>query len=182
MGMGSAFLDGGCRVVQLRAKDWSRTDIERAAQALRDRCHAVGGLFILNDDPELAAAVGADGVHIGQTDASVEAARRWLPHGIVGRSTHDPQTARRAVADRVDYVAFGPCFPTPHLSRPKPLRGLDGLARVRAVLPAGFPLVAIGGITLERLPAVRSAGADAWAVIGAVANAEDPTEMARRLR
>lgn len=179
--LGALLLEGGCRLVQIRAKGWSPDALLEAARALRARCDAVGATLIVNDDAEVAAAAGADGVHVGPTDADLAMARRIVgPERIVGRSTNDPAQISEALLG-ADYLAFGPVWDTPHLSRPKTLRGLDGFAAARALVPRGVPLVAIGGVTAERLPLVRAAGADAWAVIGAVAGATDPVAATRAL-
>lgn len=181
VGLGAALLDGGCRLVQLRCKDWAPDEVVRAARALAVRCRAVGATFIVNDDPAVAVASGADGVHLGQTDGLVADARAILgADAIIGRSTGDPDAVRLALVD-ADYLAFGPVFATPNLSRPKEVRGVERLAAVRALVPIEVPLVAIGGITAERLPAVRAAGASAWAVIGAVADATDRARAVRAL-
>jgi thiamine-phosphate pyrophosphorylase len=162
----------------------------RAAIDLVALCRAAGATLIVNDDPRVAAASGAHGVHLGQLDGTVAEARKVLPPGsIVGRSTGDLDQLRLAVlelqrassASAADYVAFGPIWETPHLSRPKPVRGVERLQEARGVVPASVPLVAIGGITAARLPEVRGAGADAWAVIGAIASAEDPVAATRSL-
>lgn len=179
--LGAALLEGGARVVQLRCKGWSDDDVLRAARELVGRCAAHGALCIVNDSAEIAVAAGAHGVHVGQTDGPSGPIRRLLgPDRLLGRSTNDPDQIDEAVRE-ADYVAFGPIFPTPNLSRPKPVQGLDALRAVRARVPAEVPLVAIGGITAERLPALRAAGADAWAVIGAVATAPDPVAATRVL-
>lgn len=180
--LGVAMLEGGCRLVQLRCKGWSLDDVERAARELGARCRAVGATLLVNDHPEIAAAAEADGVHLGQTDLSSEDARKLLgPHRILGRSTNAPEQVAAAL-DGADYVAFGPLFPTPHLSRPKDVQGLARFRSVREQVPAGVPLVAIGGITAERLPEILAAGADAWAVIGAIAHAADPVAATRALQ
>jgi thiamine-phosphate pyrophosphorylase len=172
--LGEVWLRAGCRLLQLRCKGWPDDEVLRAARALAPRCRAVGATLIVNDSAEIAAAAGADGVHLGQLDGAVADARRVLGAGaIVGRSTGDPDAARLAASD-ADYVAFGPIRATPNLSRPKPAVGLDGLRAARAQVPVGVPLVAIGGITPELLPSLIDAGATAWAVIGAVAAAPDP--------
>ncbi|TNE85449.1 MAG: thiamine phosphate synthase [Deltaproteobacteria bacterium] len=179
--LGRQLLDGGCRLIQLRAKGWGDQEIARAARELLPLCRSVGATFILNDSPGLAADVDADGVHIGQTDGDLDEARRLLgPDRILGRSTHDPAHVREALA-HADYLAFGPVFDTPHLSRPKQVRGIALLAQAAAQVDGAMPLVAIGGITAPRLPAVRAAGAHAWAVIGAIAKAEDPISATRAL-
>lgn len=169
VGLGADLLGAGCRLVQLRCKAWSDDEVIRAARALADRCRACGATLIVNDRAELALAGGADGVHLGQLDGAVAEARRVLGSGaIVGRSTGDVDQIALAVQE-ADYVAFGPVYPTPHLSRPKAVRGIDGLRAARVHVPAGVPLVAIGGIDASSLAEVVDAGADAWAVIGAIA-------------
>lgn len=179
--MAAWLLEGGCRLVQLRCKGWAADEVRPVARELVERCRAVGATCIVNDWPEVAAAVDADGVHVGQTDAAAAAAREVIgPDRILGRSTNDPDQISPALRG-ADYVAFGPVFGTPHLSRPKRVQGLEALARARELVPPEVPLVAIGGITPERLSAVRRAGADAWAVIGAVARAPDPVEAVRAL-
>jgi thiamine-phosphate pyrophosphorylase len=178
--IGAAALHGGCRLVQLRCKGWPADDVARAAIDLVGRCHAVGAWLIVNDDPRIAAESGADGVHLGQLDGPIADARRVLPAGaIVGRSTGDLDALRLAMTE-ADYVAFGPIWDTPHLSRPKPVRGLDRLRQARAVV-TGVPLVAIGGVTAARVPELRAVGVDAWAVIGAISGAADPVAATREL-
>ena len=178
--LGAHMLEGGCRLLQLRCKGWSSGEVLRAGHALARRCRAVGATFVVNDLPEVAVAVNADGVHVGQTDGASAAIRAVIGEGrILGRSTNDPGAVPAAVA-KADYVAFGPMYDTVNLSRPKAVQGPALLAQIRASV-AGMPLVAIGGITLGRLPEVRAAGADAWAVIGAIAGAEDPVAATRAL-
>jgi thiamine-phosphate pyrophosphorylase len=177
--IGAALLAGGCRLVQLRAKGWSPDAVVAAGRALRSRCDAVGAVLVANDDPLVALAYGADGVHLGQTDGPVAAARRAAPTLWVGRSCNDLSQLAAAAAEGADYLAFGPVFDTVHLSRPKATRGLDALAEARR--RTALPLVAIGGITADRLAAVRGTGVDAWAVIGAVCQAPDPVAATRAL-
>ncbi|MEQ1507704.1 MAG: thiamine phosphate synthase [Myxococcota bacterium] len=179
--LADAMLRGGCRLLQVRCKDWRADDVIRVTRAVVALARPVGATVIVNDDPEIALAAGADGVHLGQLDGAVDDARRVLGDGaIVGRSTGDPDALRVAVLD-ADYVAFGPVWSTPNLSRPKEVRGLDGLRAARAVVPVRIPLVAIGGITADRRGAVVAAGASAWAVIGAIAAAPDPEAATRAL-
>jgi thiamine-phosphate pyrophosphorylase len=137
----------------------------------------VGALLIVNDRADLALAVGADGLHVGQDDLPARQARALLrPNMILGVSTHDPEQARRAVADGADYVAVGSIFPT----TTKPgfqLVGPELIRRVRPEVPV--PLVGIGGITAENAAAVLGAGADAVAVISALCAAPDPEAATR---
>ncbi|MBA2322013.1 MAG: thiamine phosphate synthase [Deltaproteobacteria bacterium] len=177
--LGRALLTGGCRLLQLRWKERPADDIIEVGRQLRTACDGVGALLIANDDPEIGAAFGADGVHLGQTDGPVAHARRHLPAGLVGRSTHTPDDVAAAVAEGADYLGFGPMYATPNLSRPKDVRGPDALRAVRGL--TRLPIVAIGGITAANLTEIRAAGADAWAVIAAVADAADPVAATRAL-
>jgi thiamine-phosphate pyrophosphorylase len=173
-----AVLAGGCRVVQLREKIMPLSDLYPVALALRRRCREAGCLFIVNDRVDLALAVEADGVHVGQDDLPAREARRLLRPGmILGVSTHDESQARRARDDGADYVAVGSMFPTGSKTGFR-LVGPDLLRRVRPEIRV--PLVAIGGITVDNVAEVIRAGADAVAVISAVCASPDPAAAARR--
>jgi len=173
-----AVLAGGCRVVQLREKIMPLSDLYPVALALRRSCREAGCLFIVNDRVDLALAVEADGVHVGQDDLPAREARRLLRPGmILGVSTHDESQARRARDDGADYVAVGSMFPTGSKTGFQ-LVGPDLLRRVRPEIPV--PLVAIGGITVDNVAEVIRAGADAVAVISAVCASPDPAAAARR--
>jgi thiamine-phosphate pyrophosphorylase len=173
-----AVLAGGCRVVQLREKTMPLSDLYPVARALQRRCREAGCLFIINDRVDLALAVDADGVHVGQDDLPAREARSLLRSGmILGVSTHDEGQARRARDDGADYVAVGSMYPTG--SKPGfRLVGPDLLRLVRLEIPV--PLVAIGGITVDNVAEVIRAGADAVAVISAVCAAADPAAATRR--
>jgi thiamine-phosphate pyrophosphorylase len=172
-----AVLAGGCRVVQLREKTMPLNDLYPLARALRLRCREAGCLFIVNDRVDLALAIEADGVHVGQDDLPAREARRLLRPGmILGVSTHDEGQASRARDDGADYIAVGSMFPTG--SKPGfRLVGPDLIRRARPQIPV--PLVAIGGITVTNVAEVIRAGADAVAVISAVCAAPDPSAAAR---
>ncbi len=179
--LAAALLEGGCRLIQLRCKGWSPDDTLVVARAVRARCASVRATFIVNDHPELAVAADADGVHVGQLDAPTEQVRGILgPERILGRSTHDIAQLETALTD-ADYVAFGPVFQTENVSRPKGTRGIDALTEAAQTVAGRAPLVAIGGITPARLPAIVEAGADSWAVIGAIASASDRALATRAL-
>ncbi len=173
-----AVLAGGARIVQLRDKTRPMADLLPVARALRLRCRAAGALFIVNDRADLALAVDADGLHVGQDDLPAAAARRIVPRPmILGVSTHDPEQARQAVADGADYVAVGSMFPT----ATKVGFQLVGPALLRRVRPdVAVPLVAIGGITETNVGEVMAAGADAAAVISGVCGAPDPQAATAR--
>ena len=174
-----AVLAGGCRLVQLREKTMAVAEILSLAQRLAQRCREVGALFIVNDRADLALAAGADGLHLGQDDMPARRAREILrPRMILGVSTHDPEQARRAVADGADYVAVGSIFP----STSKAGFQLVGPELIRRVRPeVSVPLVGIGGITADNAAAVLAAGADGVAVISALCAAPDPETATRAL-
>jgi thiamine-phosphate pyrophosphorylase len=169
-------LAGGSRMIQLREKEWPSGRLLPLAEKLRAACAAAGATFIVNDRVDLALAVGADGVHLGQDDLPARAARPLLRPGmILGISTHSVQQARAAQADGADYVAVGSMFATTskadfQLVGPDLMRKLRGEIRV--------PLIGIGGITPDNVSEVIQAGADGVAVISAVCAAPDPKAAA----
>jgi thiamine-phosphate diphosphorylase len=179
----------GVRCVQLREKSLPDRALLEAADAAASGARACGARVFVNDRVDVVRLAGlGTGVHLGEGDLPPEAARAILPPGApIGVSTHDPEAAARAFAcDAADYVAFGPVFESP-TKRVRSARGLDALGRVAAAKTK--PLVAIGGITLDRLDAVWDAGADAAAMIGALyaegrieENARAALDVARRRR
>ena len=174
-----AVLAGGGRVVQLREKTMPMAELFPLARTLRERCRRAGALFIVNDRADLALALEADGLHVGQEDLPAAAARRILRPGmILGVSTHDEPQARRAREDGADYIAVGSIFPTGTKAGFQ-LVGLDLLRELRPRL--GVPVVAIGGITEANVAQVMEAGADAAAVISAVCSTAEPMEATARL-
>ena len=174
-----AVLAGGCRIIQLREKHMALAELYPLAEAMAERCRRAGALFIINDRADLALAVGAGGLHVGQDDLPASAARRLLPSGtVLGVSTHDVRQARQALADGADYVAVGSIFPTGTKAAFE-LVGPVLVRNLRSLIPV--PLVGIGGITLDNAEQVVGAGADAVAVISAVCAAPDPEAATRRL-
>jgi thiamine-phosphate diphosphorylase len=173
-----ALLEGGARLLQLRLKDASARDLLDVARAVRPHARRAGALLVVNDRADVARAAGADGVHLGQDDLPVAAARAILPPGaLVGLSTHDVEQARAAAATGADYLGVGPIFATASKTDALAARGLDLIRAVRAVTP--LPLVAIGGVTPETAPAVRRAGADAVAMIAGLVRTADVTARVR---
>jgi len=178
--LAAAILAGGCRVLQLRMKDRPGSEMLDVARAMRALATPPSTLFIVNDRVDVAAAVGADGVHLGAEDMPVAAARSLVgPHLIIGRSTHSLEEARAARVSGADYVGFGPIFPTATKPLPCSPRGIDALREVCNALP--IPVVAIGGITEATAGAARQAGAAAVAMIHALADADDVAAKARWL-
>jgi thiamine-phosphate pyrophosphorylase len=173
-------LAGGVDLFQLRDKHASDEDLLAAAATARERCRAAGALFLLNDRPDLAAACGADGVHVGQDDTPVAQAREEIgDDAIVGLSTHSIEQAERGARSGADYIAVGPVHATPT----KAGRPAIGLEPVRyAAAHVDVPWFAIGGIDTETVDAVVRAGAQRIVVVRALADAEDPEAAARALR
>jgi thiamine-phosphate pyrophosphorylase len=173
-------LAGGVDVFQLRDKHADDEHLLRVAAQARALCDEAGALFMLNDRPDLAAAASADGVHVGQDDAPVAAARGAVgPDRIVGLSTHGITQADASAALGVDYIAVGPVHATPtKLGRPA-----IGLEPVRhAARTVTVPWFAIGGIDAGTIGAVAAAGASRVVVVRAIAEAADPEQAAHDLR
>jgi thiamine-phosphate pyrophosphorylase len=155
---------GGATLIQLRDKTASPRDFYEAALAALRIARSLNVRIIINDRVDIAAAVRADGVHLGQDDLPPDRARAVLPPGaIIGLSTHNLKQALEADSTSADYVAFGPIFQTSSKENPDPVVGLEKLAEIRRLVSK--PLVAIGGITLERAASVIAAGAASVAVI-----------------
>lgn len=162
--LGLALARGGCRVVQLRAKDLPPSDRLGLARGLVQALAPLQTLVIVNDDVAVAKASGAHGLHLGQEDGDLSRARAELgPDVLIGRSTHDLGQVAAAAAEGADYIGFGPVFATSTKALADPVVGLSGLAA--ACASSVLPVVAIGGITLADLPAVQASGAHGWAVI-----------------
>jgi len=176
--LAEACLRGGARLLQLRAaKDDSSASLTLLADRIVAAAHAAGAKVVVNDRADIAQLSHADGVHVGQTDLPVAAARMIVgPDGIVGVSTHDRDQIDEALAGEASYVAVGPLFLTSTKDTGYTARGLD---LVRYAANRGKPIVAIGGITLERAPEVVAAGASALAVIADILVGGDPEARVR---
>ena len=161
-------IKGGATLIQLRDKHASPREFHQQAAAALQVAREHNVKLIINDRVDVALAIRADGVHLGQTDMPVEAARRLLGQAaIIGFSTHNIAQARLALSLPVDYLAFGPVFETSTKQNPDPVAGLHTLRDVRAGI-GSLPLVAIGGITLSNGADVLTAGADSIAIISAL--------------
>jgi thiamine-phosphate pyrophosphorylase len=173
-----ALVAAGVRLIQLRDKHASSGELYASAQRVAELVRKAGGIFILNDRADVARAMDADGVHVGQDDLPVESARAFLgPGKLIGYSTHVLEQVREADCSSADYIAFGPIFATASKENPDPVVGLGGLREARKATRK--PLVAIGGITFENARAVIEAGADSVAVIRALVGPPDITLRAR---
>ena len=175
----AAALRGGARALQWRDKVRDKGDQLFFCQRLMELCERHDAIFIVNDHADLAAACGSHGLHLGQHDLPLEEARPLLkPHQLIGRSNATVEEAAESEAGGADYVAVGAIFPTGTKGNTRPA-GLETLRRVAAT--ARVPVIAISGIIEENVGEVIAAGADAVAVISAVAAAAEPEEAARRL-
>jgi len=160
--------DGGAKFVQLREKNLPALDFYNEAKAALVVALQRGVTVIINDRVDLALALRAGGVHLGQDDLPPDAARKLLGNdAVIGYSTHNVAQAIAAAALPIDYVAIGPIFETSTKANPDPVLGLDGLRAVRKAI-GDMTLVAIGGITLANAPTVIEAGADSVAVVSAL--------------
>ena len=173
---------GGARLIQLREKHDSPREFYLEAEAALDIAHARRARLIINDRVDIALALRADGVHLGQDDLSPEAARSLLgDDAIIGYSTHNVAQAAHAACLPINYLAVGPVYSTSSKENPSPVIGLEGLRRVREAV-GQIPLVAIGGITLENARETLAAGADSVAVISALlTSTEEIEEHTRQL-
>ncbi len=171
-------VSAGVRLLQYRAKGVPAREVLETATTLAEIARAEGTSFFVNDRPDLAYLAGADGVHVGQDDLSVEQARaivgqdRW-----VGVSTHNREQFEAAAATSADYIAIGPIFQTTSKANPDPVVGTGLLRELRPSTKK--PIVAIGGIRLERAAELIEAGANSVAVISDILRAEDPVQQAR---
>jgi thiamine-phosphate pyrophosphorylase len=169
----------GVRLLQYRNKGASALELFERSKRLSSLFVAQGVTFIVNDRADIAAAAEASGVHVGQDDLGAEAARSVVGTGkLLGVSTHNLEQFKAAAATSADYVAVGPVFSTATKVNPDPVVGIEFIRRVR--LLTDKPIVAIGGITLDRAAEVIEAGADSVAVVSDVLLAPDPGQRARQ--
>jgi thiamine-phosphate pyrophosphorylase len=179
--LAEAVLRGGARFLQIRAKQSSSAWLLEASLAIVACARAVGAVLVVNDRADIARLSGAGGVHLGQDDLGVAAARALVGDAaLVGLSTHTPAQVDAALGQPVSYLAIGPVYRTTTKETGHAPVGLDGVRRAaERALAAGLPLVAIGGITLETAPAVLGAGASSVAVIRDLLAGGDPETRVR---
>ena len=171
--------DAGVRLLQYRNKSASSRKLFDSAKKLSAQLRPRGVSFVVNDRADVAALVDATGIHVGQQDLSVENVRRVVgPSKWVGVSTHNREQFERAAATSADYIAVGPIYSTSTKTNPDPVIGIDFIRMVRTLTDK--PIVAIGGITLDRASEVIRAGADSIAVISDILLAPDPGRRARQ--
>jgi thiamine-phosphate pyrophosphorylase len=171
---------GGATLVQLREKHLSPREFHQQAKEALQVARKSGVTLIINDRVDIALALGAGGVHLGQDDLTPEAVRRLLgDRAIIGWSAHNVEQALQAAQQPVDYLAIGPVFHTSTKANPDPIVGLNGLRRVREAV-GEMPLVAIGGINSRNIREVLAAGADSVALIAAVVGQPEKIESNTR--
>jgi thiamine-phosphate pyrophosphorylase len=171
---------GGARLIQLREKHASPRDFYEYAARAMDAAHNSGVRIIINDRVDIALTLGAAGVHLGQDDLPPARAREMLgADAIIGLSTHTAEQALEALSEPIDYIAIGPVFQTGTKEKADAVIGLDGLRDVRSLI-GEFPLVAIGGITSDRVRSVFDAGAGSAAMIAALLS--EPARIEERMR
>jgi thiamine-phosphate diphosphorylase len=172
-------LRAGIKILQLRAKAMPARDFLDLACAVRALTRAHGCRFIVNDRADIALACDADGVHLGQDDLPLRAARRLLPAKIIGISTHDGLQAKQAEEGGADYIGFGPIYGTATKETGYSARGLAMLRELRGIV--AIPIVAIGGINEGNVSEVWAAGADSAAIISDILGAENITAKTQRI-
>ncbi|MEG1824001.1 MAG: thiamine phosphate synthase [Cloacibacillus sp.] len=174
-----AALAGGVTAVQLRVKSWSGRDCYHTALAMKELCRAAGALFIINDRLDAALAAGADGVHLGQSDLPIDAARRVAAEGfIIGGTARTPELAREAKRLGADYIGCGAAFAT-GTKNDAVVIGPEGIAQTLAC--ADIPSVAIGGIEISNIAGLAGCGCSGISLSGAIMNSDDPAATARAL-
>lgn len=176
-------LAGGVDIIQLRAKNHPEDQVEAIARKMKPFFSGNSALFIINDYPNVARRVGADGVHIGQEDGTVAAARALLSPGqLVGKSTHSRLQASETALEKPDYIGVGPLYATATKPDYTPV-GLELIGQVNAEPNVeDLPCFCIGGVHLERLPEILSAGAERIVIVSAILQSRDITAYCRQVR
>jgi thiamine-phosphate pyrophosphorylase len=175
-----AVLTGGAKIIQLREKNWDKKDLYTLALEFRRRMAPFKAILIINDHVDVALAAGADGVHVGQQDLPVAAARKIAPDLIIGASSHNIEQAHTAEADGADYINIGPIFPTNTKKLSVPVLGPAAIAEIGPKL--GVPFTIMGGITADNLKTVVAAGARRVAMVSAITGAADISGRIQKLR
>lgn len=178
-------LEGGCRWIQLRMKEAPAEEISACAEEVLPLCRRHGAKFLLDDHVELVRRLGADGVHLGKNDMPVDEARKILgPDIIIGGTANTIEDIIRLHKQGADYIGCGPFRFTTTKKNLSPILGLDGYKSIvlkMKELGIDLPIVAIGGITVEDIPAVMGTGVSGIALSGAILGAPDPVEMTARI-
>jgi thiamine-phosphate pyrophosphorylase len=172
-------LAAGVQLIQLREKDKTKSEFYDLAVAVRKKTLEYGALLIINDSLDIAMAVEADGVHLGQDDLPVDVAIKLAPNMIVGTSTHDIEEARIAEAKGCSYLNIGPIYPTNTKDWQDEYLGLDGLDKIAETI--SVPFTVMGGIKKHHIPELKKHGANIIALVTAVTAAENPQMAAQEL-
>jgi thiamine-phosphate pyrophosphorylase len=175
-----AAIEGGATIIQYRAKNKSSFQLYREAREIKILCEKKGVPFVVNDRVDIALAVGANGVHLGQEDLPIEKAREIFPGGLIGASVRSVKEALEAEKRGADYLGAGPIFPTFSKDDAGEAIGIQGLREICTA--ANLPVVAIGGINVQNVKDVIISGATGVAVISAVALAEEMVKATRLLK
>ena len=178
--MTSLLVDHGVRIVQLRMKGAPKPLVIDTALQMRKITEGTDTLLIINDDPHIAVEVGADGVHVGQSDMPYNDVRAIVGDDmLIGVSTHNPRQTADACQLPADYIGVGPVFATPTKKIPDPVIGLDGMREMLSI--STVPAVAIGGIDLENLPSVLAAGAKNFCMVRQLTQSGDPKSVLEQI-
>lgn len=178
--MARLFVDYQIAFIQLRMKNTPIDAIRKQAEIVFKITEGSNSHFIINDFPEIAATVGADGVHIGQEDMAYDKARSIVgANAVVGISTHSPDQTRLACGLNPDYIGIGPVFPTPTKAKPDKVIGVDGMKAMLSL--ATVPAVAIGGIDLSNLHAILDAGANNFCMVRQLMSVDDPERTLKQV-
>jgi len=176
----AAVLAGGAKIIQLREKHWDKKDLYELAIEFRKRTRSHDALLIINDHVDVALATGADGVHLGQEDLPIGAARNIAPELIIGASSHNLIEALKAEQDGADYVNIGPIFPTKTKATTVGFLGPEAIAQIGSQLTV--PFTTMGGIHPDNIGRVLEAGAHRVAMITGITRAKDIAARVRQLR
>ena len=173
-------IQGGARIIQLREKNYHAKDLYHLAMKFREITTAAGILLVINDHVDIAIAVDADGVHLGQEDLPLQVARKLAPYLLVGASTHSLEQALQAQQDGADYINIGPIFPTETKQEPGNSLGPDAIAKVSPHIE--IPFTVMGGINESNIKLVLRRGAQRVAMVTAVTEAKNIAARVRSLK
>lgn len=173
-------LNAEVKIIQYREKNKDKKTKYEECKEIMDMCQKANAIFIVNDDIDIAAAINAPGVHIGQEDMPIEEVKRLVPNAIIGVSTHNKEQALKAVKDGADYIGVGPMFKTTSKENVEKSEGLDYLKWVSENIPIDY--VAIGGIKEHNIREIKKAGGRTFAMISEVVGVEDIYEKVKSIR
>jgi len=175
-----AVIQGGAKIIQLREKEYAKRDLYHLALKFREITSSAEVLLIINDHLDLALAVDADGVHLGQDDLPLRVARKLAPDLLIGASTHSLEQALQAQKDGADYINIGPIFSTKTKEGAEDFLGPEAITRISAMIE--IPFTVMGGITVSNIDQVIAAGARKIAMVTAITQADNITETVELLR